>query len=191
MGIRVGFKRATVGVLDVNGKVTKDVFVIEGKTNKGGTKEATISGISPESIKSFASNVAYYVNAKGTGDVKAELSILDVPEEMAVAVLGRKKHTDGFTLIGERTEAPYVAVLLESEDATGQPVFFALLKGKMSAGDVSLKTSENKPVEPDDEKLTMECVSNNDGETIAYGIGSELAAKLKTYTFPPATPPAG
>ncbi|MBT2615128.1 MULTISPECIES: major tail protein [Bacillaceae] len=191
MGIRVGFKRATFVVLDKDGKATSSVFVVEGKANKGGTKEATISGISPESVKVYASNVAYYVSAKGTGDVKAEISILDVPEEMTEAVLGRKKHTDGFTLIGERTEAPYVAALLESEDAAGQPVLFALLKGKMSAGDVSLKTSEDKPAEPDDEKLTMECIANNDGETIAYGIGSEVATKLKAYAFPPIAPPAG
>ncbi|MDV7767607.1 phage tail protein, partial [Peribacillus sp. CSMR9] len=70
-------------------------------------------------------------------------------------------------------------------------VLFALLKGKMSAGDVSLKTSEDKQAEPEDEKLTMECIANNDGETIAYGIGTQIIEKLKTYAFPPATPPAG
>ncbi|MFB6800452.1 major tail protein [Peribacillus butanolivorans] len=188
MGIRVGFKRATFAVLDKDGKATKDVFVVEGKADKGGTTEATISGVSPESIKVYASNVAYYVSAKGTGDVKAEIGILDLPEAMIEAVLGRKKHTDGFTLIGERTEPPYVAGLLETEDASGQPVLFALLKGKMSIGDVSLKTSEDKQATPEDEKLTMECIAKNDGETIAYGIGTEIAAKLKTYAFPPAIP---
>ncbi|MGE6379772.1 major tail protein [Peribacillus muralis] len=191
MGIRVGFKRGTFVVLDKNGKATKDVFVVEGKANKGGTTEATISGISPESIKVHASNVAYYVSAKGTGDVKADIGILDLPEDMTEAVLGRKKHADGFTLIGESTEPPYVAALLESEDSSGQPVLFALLKGKMSAGDVSLKTNEDKQATPEDEKLTMECIANNDGETIAYGIGKEIVTKLKAYAFPATTPPAG
>lgn len=188
MSIKVGFKRATFVVLDELGQATDKKFVIEGKAGKGGTTEATISGISPDAIKKFASNVAYYVSSKGVGDVKADIGILDVPEEMTEAVLGRKKHTDGFTLIGEDTEPPYVAGILESEDATGKPVLFALLKGKFSAPDVSMKTNEDKPAEPDDEKLTMECVANNEGQTIAYGIGEELKAKIEAYAFPTATP---
>lgn len=189
MSIKVGFKRGTFAILDATGQVVPDkVFVVEGKAGKGGMTEANISGISPESIKKFASNVAYYISAKGVGDVKADISILDIPEEMLEPVLGRKKHTDGFTLIGEDTEPPYVACVLESEDASGKPVLFALLKGKMSSGDISLKTNEDKPAEPEDEKLTMDCTANDDGQTIAYGIGTELVDKIKAYAFPGLVP---
>lgn len=190
MAITVGYKRATIVVLDENGKATQQKFVLEGKAGKGGTREAKISGISPESIKIHASNVPYFVSAKGIGDLKAELAMLDIPNDCLEAVLGRKKHTDGFTLIGEKTQAPYVAVALESEDVNGEPVIFALLKGKMSLDDVSMKTNEDKQAEPEDETLTMECISNDDGESIAYGFGTELKTKIEKYAFPE-TLPAG
>ncbi|WP_150284161.1 major tail protein [Rummeliibacillus sp. TYF-LIM-RU47] len=187
--IKVGFKRGTFAVLDAAGQVVPDkVFIIEGKPGKGGMVEASISGISPDSIKVYASNTAYFVSAKGTGDVKADIDILDIPQEMQEAVLGRKKHADGFTLIGEDTDPPYVAGILESEDASGQPVLYSLLRGKFSAGDESFKTNEDKPGEPESEKLTMDCTANDDGQTIAYGIGTELASKLRAYAFPGYTP---
>lgn len=187
MAMTVGYKRAIIQVLDDKGlAVPEKKHIIEGKAGKGGTTEAKISGISPDSIKVFASNVAYYVSAKGTGDVKADLSMLDIPNECLEDVLGRTKHTDGFTLVGERTQAPYVAVTLESEDVNGEPVIFALLKGKMSIGDTSLKTNEDKPAEPEQEVLSMECIANSEGETVAYGFGSEIKTKIEKYAFPAA-----
>lgn len=188
MAITVGFKRATIVILDENGKATEKKHVLEGKAGKGAAVSATISGISPETIKKYGSNIAYYIAAKGVGDVKADLEALDIPEDALEDILGRKKHTDGFTLIGEDTEAPYVAVMLESQNAKGEPVMFSLLKGKMTMDDKAFATNEDKQAEPENEKLSMDCVANDDDQTIAYGSGTELKTKLEAYAFPAATP---
>lgn len=190
MSITVGFKRATVVILDENGKATEKKHVLEGKAGKGAAVSAKISGISAETIKLYGSNIAYYIASKGVGDVKAELEALDIPEEAIEDILGRKKHTGGFTLIGEDTEAPYVALMLESANAAGEPVVFTLFKGKMTMDDKSFATNEDKQATPENETLSMDCVANDDGQTIGYGIGAEIKTELETYAFP-AVVPAG
>lgn len=189
MAITVGFKRATIQVLDENGAaVPAKKFVLEGKAGKGSSVSAKISGVSPEMIKVYGSNIAYYIASKGVGDVKAEIEALDIPEEVIVEILGRKQHTDGFTLIGEDTEAPYVSVMLESATAKGEPVLYAMLKGKITMDNKEFETNTEKQAEPGKETLTMECSANDDGQTISYGIGTELKEKLEKYAFPTAVP---
>lgn len=77
------------------------------KANKGGTTEASISGLTAEAVKVYASNIAYYVAQKGTGSVEASVSVLDMPEEVTSALLGRKENEDGIYLMGSETEPPY------------------------------------------------------------------------------------
>lgn len=60
MASTIGFKRAKFFIYDKADKVVK-THVVEGKANQGGTVEASISGLSAESVKVYASNVAYYV----------------------------------------------------------------------------------------------------------------------------------
>ena len=60
MASTIGFKRATFFIYDKDDQV-EDTYVAEGKANKGGTTEASISGLSAEAVKVYASNVAYYV----------------------------------------------------------------------------------------------------------------------------------
>lgn len=185
MGIVVGFKRAVFAQLDENDQVVADkIFTVEGKAGEGGTKEATISGLSPESAKVFASNVAYYVSQQGVGDVAIDFTILDLPEELINTVSGHQKHADGFTVMGEKSKPPYMAVLLESENAKGEPVMLAGLKGKMTMGDISLKTKESGAYEPESETMKMSCVANADGNTVGKAIGTDLVAKLRAYAFP-------
>ena len=99
----IGFKRATFFEFDKDDKVV-DNYVVEGKSNKGGTVEASISGLSAEATKVYASNVPYFISQKGTGSVELSLSVLDVPETVLNSVLGRKENEDGITLVGEHTE---------------------------------------------------------------------------------------
>jgi len=40
----------------------KDTFVVEGNSNEGGTVSASISGLSAESTKTYASNIPYFVS---------------------------------------------------------------------------------------------------------------------------------
>ena len=59
----IGFKRATFFEFDKDDKVV-DNYVVEGKKNKGGTVEASISGLSAEATKVYASNVPYFISQK-------------------------------------------------------------------------------------------------------------------------------
>ncbi|EUJ33521.1 major tail protein [Listeria floridensis FSL S10-1187] len=183
MAITVGFKRATTAVLDEVGKLVSK-HVVEGKQGKGGTTEAQITGLSSEAKKVFASNVAYYVSQKGVGDLQLELSILDVPSAMQNDILGWVKNSEmGFTAVGDKTQPPYCATLLESEDSAGEPVAFALFRGRFSREDLSLKTSTDEAFEPEAEKLKMNCVANDDGYSFGMAVGKEEVEKLKAYTF--------
>lgn len=185
MAITVGFKRAIFAELDDNDLVVQEnIFTVEGKPGEGATKEATISGISPEAAKVFGSNVAYHVSQEGVGDVAIDFSILDLPDNLLDCAAGHQKHSDGFTVYGERSKPPYMAVLLESENARGEPVMFAAFKGKMSMGDIGLKTKEQGAYEPDADTMKMSCVANVDGNTIGKAIGTDLVKKLRAYAFP-------
>ncbi|MBC1233627.1 major tail protein [Listeria booriae] len=192
MSILVGFKRAIVGVMDDDGKlVTGKKHTVEGNQDEGATTEAQITGLSSEAVKVFGSDKAYFVSQKGLGDLKLELSVLDTPVEMRNDVLGWvKDDKKGFTVVGDHTTPPYTATLLESTNAKGVPVAFALFKGRYAMDELGLKTKEEGAFEPEAEKMTMNCVSNSDDLGFGMAVGEEEVAKLKAYTFPGDVPAA-
>lgn len=57
MASTIGFKKAKFFIYDKDDKVV-NTHVVEGKANRGGTVEASISGLSAEAVKVYASNVA-------------------------------------------------------------------------------------------------------------------------------------
>ena len=57
MATVIGFKRGTYYIYDEDDKVVK-THVLEGKANRGGMVEASISGLSAEPVKVYASNIA-------------------------------------------------------------------------------------------------------------------------------------
>ena len=61
MATTIGFKRATIFVYNDDDTV-KNTFVVEGNSNEGGTVSASISGLSAESTKTYASNIPYFVS---------------------------------------------------------------------------------------------------------------------------------
>ncbi|WP_239255425.1 phage tail protein [Listeria ilorinensis] len=184
--ITIGFKSATIGIFDAQKvNVTKEKFTIKGEQGKGATVEAKISGLSAEAKKIFGSNNPYFVSQKGTGDLKNEMSILDVPYNVQNAILGWVKDTDrGFTALGDQTQPPYAAVFMESEDGTGQPVALALFRGRWSREEISLKTLNEDAFEPESEALVMACVANDEGLSFGMAVGTEEVEKLRAYTFP-------
>ena len=143
MASTIGFKRAKFFIYDKADKVVK-THVVEGKANQGGTVEASISGLSAESVKVYASNVAYYVAQRGTGSVELSLSVLDMTPELTADLLGRKQNEAGITILGADTEPPYAGVLLEASTLTNEPIFFALLKGKFRLDEQALSTNEEE-----------------------------------------------
>lgn len=186
MAITVGFKRATIYPFGNDSNVVaEDKIVIEGKQDEGGMVEATISGISAEASKVFASNVAYFVSQKGVGDLQCEFSILDFPVNAQAILFGWKENeTTGVIEIGESTQPPYAAAVLESAKADGTPIAFALYKGRFSQDEVKLATATDEAFEPEAETTTMNCIANNDGNSIGIAVGAEQVAELKKIAFP-------
>lgn len=178
MASTIGFKRAKFFIYDNDDKV-ENTHVVEGKANKGGTTEASISGLSAEAVKVYASNVAYYVAQKGTGSVELSLSVLDMTEALASELLGRKENEDGITLVGESTTPPYAGVLMESEALDGQPIFFALLKGKFRLDEQNLATNEDELSEPEADELEGQFVADANGNTYATARGEDKRAALE------------
>ncbi|EUJ59555.1 major tail protein [Listeria fleischmannii] len=185
MAITVGLKRATIKTLDENGKVTTKSFTIEGKQNEGGMVEASISGISAEASKVFASDVPYFVSQKGVGDLQCEFSILDFPFGAQAELLGwTTDTTSGVMQIGDKTQPPYAATLLESSNAAGVPVAIGLYKGRFSQEEMKLATLTEDAFEPEAETIKMNCIANDEGNSIGIAVGAEQVAALKAITFP-------
>ncbi|WNM51512.1 major tail protein [Staphylococcus phage S-CoN_Ph11] len=182
MASTIGFKRATFFIYDKDDKV-EDTYVVEGKANKGGTTEASISGLSAEAVKVYASNVAYYVAQRGTGSVELSLSILDITDVLAARLLGRTENEDGIYLVGENTEPPYAGVLMESAALDGQPIFFALLKGKFRLDEQNLATNEDELSEPEADELEGQFVADAHGNTYATARGEDKREALKQLFY--------
>lgn len=190
MSILVGFKRAIVQPFEKDGKPKGEPFVIEGNENEGATQEANIKGLSADAVKVYGSNVAYYVAQKGTGDVTVELKLLDVPSDAEDAMLGYNTDVElKAQFIGEKTEPPYCAVLLESEDAQGNIALFGFFKGKISKSEINLKTKEGGNLEPEGETYTFAAVSSDaenksKGNTMVKFLGSTAdAAAVKALVL--------
>lgn len=190
MNILIGFKRAKIQPLNSDGTAEGEVIVLEGTQNEGATQEANISGLSAEPVKVYGSNVAYYVSQKGTGDVAIEFKFLDMPNAAEDTILGYKTDAElKAQFVGEDTEPPYCAVLLESSDTQGNVALFGFFKGKFNKTDISLKTKEGGNLEPEGETYNFSAVSSdaNDkskGNSMVRFLGSkEDAAAIEALVL--------
>ncbi|WP_142422623.1 major tail protein [Enterococcus durans] len=186
----VGFKRATVGIFDKTGKMTRQ-FVIQGDQDKGATVSAEITGLSKEPSKVFGSDIAYYVSQKGTGDVGVDFGFLDIVEEDNDEILGYKTNENGLAFIGEDTEPPYCSVLLESSDLSGETALLGFFKGKFSKDGETLNTQTNDAFEPEAQSYKYAAIANDaegeaKGQTVVKYVGSDKVAidALKGLVFP-------
>lgn len=179
MSILIGFKRIKIQPLNSDGTPNGDLIILEGTRDKGATQEANISGLSSDPVKVYGSNIAYYVSQKGTGDVSVEFKLLDMPGEAEDRILGYETDPElKAQFVGENTEPPYCAALLESEDTLGNVALFGFFKGKFNKPDVGLKTKEGGNFEPDGETYTYATVTSdmNDkskGNTMVKFLGSK------------------
>ena len=141
----VGFKRMTIRVLDGNANPTlgENLFVIEGQTGKGATRTAKISGLASDPVKTYGSDVAYHVSNRGVGDVKMELTAVDIPSTVLAKILGHQVK-DEIIGIGADTVAPYCAVMLESQTANGTQAQVGFFKGQFSMDAEELETLKDK-----------------------------------------------
>lgn len=183
----VGYKRMTIQVLDDDFKpVTASKFVIEGNPDEGATNKFEITGLSKAAIKTYGSNIPYLISQKGTGDVKANFGILDLPFASEQTVLGRKTSTDGVTHIGEETNPPYCAVLMESEDLRGEPIGFGIYIGKFGRDAITAETLTEGDFQPTPDDYTFVPISKKiEKVNQTVGIASTEAGltALKTELF--------
>lgn len=75
--------------------------------------------------------------------------------------------------MGEHTESPYVGVLLEANALSGEPIFFALLKGKFRLDEQSMETNEDEVSEPEPDELEAEFVADASGNVYASAKGED------------------
>lgn len=187
----VGFKRLTIAVLDADGKVTADKkWVVEGKANKGATSTAEITGLNKEATKVYGSDIAYYISQKGTGDVSVNLGLLDLEEECNDAILGYEVKNN-ISYVGENTEPPTTAIMLESKDLDGSTAMLGFFKGKFSRESINLSTLNGDAFEPEAESYVFAAMSDDkdgdsNGQTMGKYIGSEaeVISALTAQVFP-------
>lgn len=187
----VGFRRMKIGIFK-NGKIApEDIYTIEGKQDEGATVSAEISGLAKEPTKAHGSDLAYYVSQKGTGDVTATFGLLDLPDKVNDLILGYKTNVDGISFLGEDTEPPYCALLMESEDLGGDTAMLSIFKGKFSREAITLNTTTDEAFEPEAEEYTFTAIANDaeneaKGQTVAKYTGEDQTAidALRDLTFP-------
>ncbi len=162
----VGFKRMTIRVLDGNATPTlgQNLFVIEGKTGEGATRTAKISGLASDPVKTYGSDIAYHVSNRGVGDVKMEMTAVDIPFTVLAKILGHQVK-DGIIGIGAETVSPFCAVMLESKTANGTQAQVGFFKGQFSMDAEELETLKDKQEELPDDNLSFAAIASDDTET--------------------------
>lgn len=186
----VGFKRLEIGLLGDSGQTT-ETYVIEGEASEGATTAAEITGLNKEATRIYGSDIAYYVSQRGTGDVVVNLSLLDLPADINDKILGYETGENGISYLGERTEAPECAIMLESSTLQGDTALLAFFRGKFSKDGTTLNTLTNEAFEPEAESLVFNAVSDTKegstkGQVVGKYIGKEESAieALRQQTFP-------
>ncbi|MED1205847.1 major tail protein [Heyndrickxia acidicola] len=173
----VGFDKVILTVLDENEKaVPAKQFTLDGKNSKNGVVEAAITGLAPTMTKSYASNMAIDVSAKGTGDVKVDLSVFNLPDDCMAAITGMQK-VNGIYQMGKDNQAPYVSAEFITSDVDGNVLHIALLKGMFGAPDSDLKSNDAN-VQTAQDKISGEFISRfSDGNV--YGKANEADTDFK------------
>lgn len=162
----VGFKRMTIRILDGEAQATlnKNLFVVEGKTSKGATRTVKISGLASDPVKTYGSDIAYHVSNRGVGDVKMDVTAVDIPLEVLTKILGYKED-EGIVMVGADTAAPFCAVLLESATAAGDKASVGFYKGQFSMDAEEFETLKDKQDELPEDSLSYSAIASDDPET--------------------------
>lgn len=128
---------------------TGNIIEIKGTAQQGATSSFDITGLTKEAVKVYGSNKIYYMVRKGVGEVAANFGILDLPFEAEGEILGYSNtFGEGIQAVGEKTEAPYMSVVVEAEDLQGEPVAFAIVAGSFSKDGMSGETINDSDFTP-------------------------------------------
>lgn len=183
MARKTGFSRGFVAILNDDEKIVADaesgltttgVFEINAKTSLG-TVQAAISGLEPSVKKVYGSDQQVDVIAQGSGNVAMTLSANDMPEDVLAKLAGMSKDSLGGYYLSPDTIPPKTAVLLESHDKAGQPLWFALYKGTFGPEEVTLGTNQEAPNTTTDQIKFTALNRGSDGKV--YGTWSQAKSK--------------
>lgn len=178
---KIGFKSAHIHVPDESG-TGYTTYTLD--KAKGGAIEATISGLGAEATTVYASNVPFFVSAKGTGETTVSLNVFDLMAGGAYgAVLGIEADAQGIMTVGQDTQAPYVAVTFVADDADGNEVYMGLTKVRFAHPDVALNTSEGGGTDPNTDTIEGSAISDARGYVYASGVGTETLTLAKFQDF--------
>ncbi|MCC4119856.1 major tail protein [Lactococcus lactis] len=176
----VGFKKLTIRILD--GKsATQDenLFVIEGKKNKGATSSAKVSGLAVDPVKTWGSNGVYHTSGKGVGDGKIDFDIIDIPDNVQSAILGYTVDEDKIITAGSDTQAPDCSILIEDYDIRGEKLMLGFMTGVFSYDGVEIETLQGKASEIKPDTMTYSVGSDDNGDFFKKYVGSDTAAQDK------------
>lgn len=161
----VGFKRLTIRILDgATAEKGKNLFVVEGKTGEGATQTAKITGLASDPVKTYGSDVAYYVSSRGVGDVKVELTAVDLPSSVINKILGYLDE-DGIISVGADTVSPYCSILLESSTPSNEKAYLGFFKGQFSMDSLDLETIKEKQEELPSDSLSFSAIASDQEDT--------------------------
>lgn len=183
-----GFSKMSVRVLDATKKpdTTNEIYEIKGVAKEGATASFDLTGLSKDPVKVFGSNIEYYIVRKGVGSVAANFGILDLPAKVEDKLLGYLKMAEGIAGMGENTEPPFAAAVVEAEDLYGEPIAFAMTCGSFTKDGHSLATITDEDFKPEPGEYVFSAISRSitiDEKTenlhVLRAIGKEAVDKVK------------
>ena len=159
MARKIGFKRAFIGLIDDDtellikgdeGLNETGIFEVNAQTSLG-TIQAAITGLAPTTTKIWGSNQNVDVAQQGVGNAQMTFSANDLPAEIVYKLAGMKQDTATKSwYLDANTRPPKAAVILESQDSKGRPIYFGMAKGTFGPQEVTLNTNtENQAITTD------------------------------------------
>lgn len=149
MSATVGIERIRVALLDAQENVIKKqefgtdgIFDIDAETSKGAT-QANITGLAPQTTRIWGSNKSVAVSSRGSGQVSVTIGANSIPANIVSILTGMKRdEKTGAYVLGSHNRAPYAVMeAISTDEDTGKPVHFAVLKGMFAPEEKSLQTN--------------------------------------------------
>lgn len=170
---------ATVGFEQVIFNIKGKRYVADKKA--GGAIEMTISGLSADPQTTWASNVPFHVVQVGTGETTAELGVADLLDGGLYQALMGIEQVEGFNVVGDKTEPPYVSVIGVTSNRHGNRFFIGLTQGKFSHPDVEVATGEEGGSELKTDSLEGAFVADNRGYTYISAVEDGKDTTLEKF----------
>lgn len=165
-----GFESIIFGV-----KNDKDDSIEELIADKtaGGAIDAKITGLGATSNTVYASNVPFDIVSKGVSAPKVALSVADLMDNGIYQKVIGSKTVEGANVVGSDTEAPYLSLIMITNNRAGSRMFMGFTKGKFSHPDLDLKTSEDKGEELQTDSIEGDFIADSRGHVFFTAVESE------------------